>query len=130
SAIPPHIANHLVTTFKSYVQSIMRSLLSATSSPYVSFPRLLLRFIQSQAKRNSTVSDFRDIFVGMIDTYKYEGQLLAMTNRLFEKDLFMGVAGVVRQRGKGWRPRRGTCEVCGGQFWGTDMNPLTLRTAP
>ncbi|CAG8624407.1 15631_t:CDS:1, partial [Dentiscutata heterogama] len=130
SAIPPHIANHLVTTFKSYVQSIVRSLLLATSSPYVSFPRLLLRFIQSQAKRNSTVSDFRDIFAGMIDTYKYEGQLLAMTNRLFEKDLFRGVAGVVRQRGKGWRPRRGTCEVCGGQFWGTDMNPLTLRTAP
>ncbi|CAG8700145.1 4662_t:CDS:2, partial [Acaulospora morrowiae] len=130
SAIPPHIANHLITTFKSYVQSIMRSLLLSTSSPYVSLPRLLLRFIQSQAKRNSTVSDFRDIFVGMIDTYKYEGQLLAMTNRLFEKDLFMGVAGVVRQRGKGWRPRRGTCEVCGGQFWGTDLSPLTLRTTP
>ncbi|GES89751.1 golgi complex component [Rhizophagus clarus] len=49
SPIPPHIANHLVTTFKS--------------------------FIQSQAKRNSTVSDFRDIFVGMIDTYKYEDAL-------------------------------------------------------
>ncbi|CAG8462142.1 3794_t:CDS:10 [Diversispora eburnea] len=130
TAIPPHIANHLITTFKSYVQSIMRSLLLSTSSPYVSLPRLLLRFIQSQAKRNSTVSDFKDIFVGMIDTYKYEGQLLAMTNRLFEKDLFMGVAGVVRQRAKGWRPRRGTCEVCGGQFWGTDMNPLTLRTTP
>ncbi|CAG8499382.1 17627_t:CDS:10, partial [Acaulospora colombiana] len=127
SAIPPHVANHLITTFKSYVQSIMRSLLLSTSSPYVSVPRLLLRFMQSSTKRNSTVADLREIFVGMIDTYKYEGQLLAMTNRLFEKDLFMGVAGVVRQRGKGWRPRRGTCEVCGGQFWGTD---LTLRTAP
>ncbi|CAG8447350.1 141_t:CDS:10 [Funneliformis mosseae] len=127
SPIPPHIANHLITTFKSYVQSIMRSLLLSTSSPYVSLPRLLLRFM-SEAKKNSTVSDFRDIFVGMIDTYKYEGQLLAMTNRLFEKDLFMGVAGVVRQRGKGWRPRRGACEVCGGQFWGTELNnPLTLR---
>ncbi|POG71025.1 Golgi CORVET complex core vacuolar protein 8-domain-containing protein [Rhizophagus irregularis DAOM 181602=DAOM 197198] len=128
SPISPYIANHLVTTFKSYVQSIMRSLLLSTSSPYVSLPRLLLRFIQSQAKRNSTVSDFRDIFVGMIDTYKYEGQLLAMTNRLFEKDLFMNVAGVVRQRGKGWRPRRGACEVCGVQFWGTDLNHLNLRT--
>ncbi|KAG9304504.1 hypothetical protein G9A89_020068 [Geosiphon pyriformis] len=127
--VPPHIANHLITTFKSYVQSIMRSLLLSTSS-YVSLPRLLLRFIQSQSKRNSTVADFREIFVGMIDTYKYEGQLLAMTNRLFEKDLFRGVAGVVRQRGKGWRPRRGTCEVCGGQFWGTDLTPLTLRTTP
>ncbi|RHZ52600.1 hypothetical protein Glove_460g50 [Diversispora epigaea] len=72
TAIPPHIANNLITTFKSYVQSIMRSLLLSTSSPYVSLPRLLLRFIQSQAKRNSTVSDFKDIFVGMIDTYKYE----------------------------------------------------------
>ncbi|CAG8450618.1 11124_t:CDS:10 [Ambispora leptoticha] len=125
--VPTHIANHLMTTFKSYVQSIMRSLLLSTSKD-VSLPRLLLRFIQSQSKRNSTVADFREIFVGMIDTYKYEGQLLAMTNRLFEKDLFWGVAGVVRQRGKGWRPRRGTCEVCGGQFWGTDLTPLTLRT--
>ncbi|CAG8720712.1 19773_t:CDS:2, partial [Racocetra fulgida] len=129
SAIPPHIANHLVTTFKSYVQSIMRSLLLATSSPYVSFPRLLLRFIQSQAKRNSTVSDFRDIFVGMIDTYKYEGQLLAMTNRLFEKDLFMGVAGVVRQRGKGWRPRRGTSSEKETTHSSTISNPANIADA-
>ncbi|CAG8483775.1 10453_t:CDS:10, partial [Paraglomus occultum] len=127
--VPAHIANDLITTFKSYVQLIMRSLLLSTSSPYVSLPRLLLRFIQSQSKRNSTVADFRDIFVGMIDTYKYEGQLLAMTNRLFEKDLFGGVAGVVRQRGKGWRPRRGTCEVCGGQFWGTDLTPTASCTS-
>ncbi|CAJ0895772.1 12877_t:CDS:10 [Entrophospora sp. SA101] len=128
SPIPTHIADLLITTFKSYVQSILRSLLLSTSSPYVSLPRLLLKFIRSQSRRNSTVADFRDIFIGMIDTYKYESQLLTLTNRLFEKDLFMGVASVVKQRGKGWRPRRGTCEVCGGHFWGTDISLLNHQT--
>ncbi|KAG0236502.1 Vacuolar protein sorting-associated protein 8 [Actinomortierella wolfii] len=71
--------------------------------------------------RKARFADFREIFVGMLDTYKYEGQLLEMTNNLFERDLFLGVRKIVKTRAKGWRPRKRNCEICGGAFWGPEI---------
>lgn len=124
--VPKSLKSHLVASFKSYVQSILTSLLLSTSSPQVSLPRLLLRLIQSQAHGGTTFADFRDIFLGMLDTYKYEGQLLAMTNRLFEKDLFIGVQSVVQKRNRGWRPRKALCEICNAPFLGIEPVRLPL----
>jgi hypothetical protein len=106
------VQQHVITSFKSFVQSILTSLLLSTS-PQVSLPRLLLRLIDSQTKGETTFADFRDIFLSMLDTYKYEGQLLALTNRLFDRDLFLGVQDMVRRRGKGWRPQTMACASCG-----------------
>ncbi|CAO3692358.1 unnamed protein product [Umbelopsis ramanniana] len=110
--MPSNLHDLIVSSFKSFVQSILTSLLLSTSSPHVSLPRLLLRLIQSQAKGDTTFADFRDIFLGMLDTYKYEGHLLEMTNRLFEQDLFVGVRSVIQKKSRGWRPRRIVCEIC------------------
>ncbi|CAO3585498.1 unnamed protein product [Absidia cylindrospora] len=109
--LPLGVQQHVIYTFKSFVQSILTSLLLSTS-PQVSLPRLLLRLIDSQTKGETTFADFRDIFLSMLDTYKYEGQLLALTNRLFDRDLFLGVQDMVRQRGKGWRPQAMICAIC------------------
>ncbi|ORX61405.1 hypothetical protein DM01DRAFT_1299341 [Hesseltinella vesiculosa] len=113
SYLPVGVQQHLVQTSKSFVQSILTSLLLSTS-PQVSLPRLLLRLIDSQTKGETTFEDFRDIFLSMLDTYKYEGQLLALTNRLFDRDVFLGVQDMVRQRGKGWRPQVMMCVICRG----------------
>ncbi|KAG0190180.1 Vacuolar protein sorting-associated protein 8 [Apophysomyces sp. BC1034] len=110
-AMPAGLHQHVVSSFKSYVQSILTSLLLSTS-PQVSLPRLLLRLIHSQSQGETTFADFRDIFLSMLDTYKYEGKLLEMTNRLFDRDLFGGVQEMVRKKGRGWRPRRAVCEIC------------------
>ncbi|GAB5590440.1 hypothetical protein Unana1_05340 [Umbelopsis nana] len=112
SNMPSSLHDLIVSSFKSFVQSILTSLLLSTSSPHVSLPRLLLRLIQSQAHGDTTFADFRDIFLGMLDTYKYEGHLLEMTNRLFEQDLFVGVRSVIQKKSRGWRPRRIVCEIC------------------
>ncbi|KAI8073344.1 hypothetical protein BC940DRAFT_291112 [Gongronella butleri] len=113
TCLPIGIQQHLTHTFKSFVQSILTSLLLSTS-PQVSLPRLLLRLIDAQTKGDTTFEDFRDIFLSMLDTYKYEGQLLQLTNRLFDRDLFHGVQEMVRQRGKGWRPQTMMCSICRG----------------
>ncbi|KAI7859751.1 hypothetical protein BDC45DRAFT_563794 [Circinella umbellata] len=106
------LKEHIVSSFKSFVQSILTHLLLSTS-PQVSLPRLLSRLIESQARGENTFADFRDIFRSMLDTYKYEGKLLEMTNRLFDRDLFKGVDDMVRGKNRGWRPRRGVCDLCG-----------------
>ncbi|KAM3583331.1 hypothetical protein VKS41_004245 [Umbelopsis sp. WA50703] len=110
--MPLFLHDLIISSFKSFVQSILTSLLLSTSSPHVSLPRLLLRLIQSQTNSETTFADFRDIFLGMLDTYKYEGQLLEMTNRLFEQDLFVGIRSVIQKKSRGWRPRRIICEIC------------------
>ncbi|KAI8145911.1 Golgi CORVET complex core vacuolar protein 8-domain-containing protein [Fennellomyces sp. T-0311] len=112
TTIPQGLQQHIVSSFKSFVQSILTHLLLSTS-PQVSLPRLLSRLIESQARGENTFADFRDIFRSMLDTYKYEGKLLEMTNRLFDRDLFKGVEDMVRGKGRGWRPRRGVCDICG-----------------
>ncbi|KAI7867172.1 Golgi CORVET complex core vacuolar protein 8-domain-containing protein [Spinellus fusiger] len=109
--IPQGLHQHIVSSFKSHVQSILASLLLSTS-PQVSLPRLLLRLIHSQTRGETTFADFRDIFLSMLDTYKYEGKLLKMTNQLFDRDLYSSVKEMVRKKGRGWRPRRAICEIC------------------
>lgn len=114
SVIPQGLYHHIVFSFKSFVQTILTHLLQSTSpQKQGTLPRLLSRLIDSQARCASTFADFRDIFKSILDTYKYEGKLLEMTNRLFERDLFAGVNEMVKGKGKGWKPRRGACEECG-----------------
>ncbi|KAI9307508.1 Golgi CORVET complex core vacuolar protein 8-domain-containing protein [Cunninghamella echinulata] len=110
-SLPIGVQQYIISTFKSFVQSILTSLLLSTS-PQVSLPRLLLRLIDSQTKGETTFADFRDIFLSMLDTYKYEGQLLELTNRLFDRDLFLGVQENVRHHKKGWRPQSTLCTIC------------------
>jgi len=118
------VIDQLSNNFKGFVQSILATLLLSTSTPQVSLPSLLRRLLQSESAEGGELnrfSDFKDIFLGMLDTFKYEGQLLEMTNGLFERDLFMGVQLVAKSRAKGWRPRKGSCEICGGAFWGPNI---------
>ncbi|KAI9264371.1 Golgi CORVET complex core vacuolar protein 8-domain-containing protein [Phascolomyces articulosus] len=112
ATIPQGLQQHIESSFKSFVQSILTHLLLSTS-PQVSLPRLLSRLIESQVRGENTFADFRDIFRSMLDTYKYEGKLLEMTNRLFDRDLFKGVEDMVRGKERGWRPRRAVCDICG-----------------
>ncbi|KAG0047133.1 Vacuolar protein sorting-associated protein 8 [Gryganskiella cystojenkinii] len=119
------VIDQLSNNFKGFVQSILATLLLSTSTPQVSLPSLLRRLLKSESADEggdlNRFSDFKDIFLGMLDTFKYEGQLLEMTNGLFERDLFMGVQLVAKSRAKGWRPRKGNCEICGGAFWGPNI---------
>ncbi|KAF9568372.1 Vacuolar protein sorting-associated protein 8 [Mortierella alpina] len=119
-----HVMDQLSNNFKGFVQSILATLLLSTSTPQVSLPSLLRRLLRSEAADDGGMnrfSDFKEIFLGMLDTFKYEGQLLEMTNGLFERDLFLGVQLIAKSRSKGWRPRKGNCEICGGAFWGPNI---------
>ncbi|CAO3662203.1 unnamed protein product [Rhizopus stolonifer] len=116
NTVPAEIHQRIIFSFKSFVQSILTSLLLSTS-PQVSLPRLLLRLIDSQSRGETTFADFRDIFLNMLDTYRYEGKLLEMTNRLFDRDLFTSMQDMVSKQGKGWRPGRAVCEICGSSIF-------------
>ncbi|KAK4684678.1 vacuolar protein sorting-associated protein 8, partial [Tremellales sp. Uapishka_1] len=105
----------VMDTLRSLVQETLASLVSS-SSPSLSFPRLFKRLVEASTGGNGNgraYSEFRTILSGMLDSYRAEGDMLAMTIRLVEADLFVNVDEMVRARQKGWRPGQGVCGVCG-----------------
>ncbi len=110
-------------TLRGLIQSTLSSLVSSSSSSALSFPRLFKRLVESSTSTNKVVkkgraySEFRMILMGMLDSYKAEGDMLSMSIRLIEADLFRDVEELTMKRMRGWRPTIfGICTSCGGRL--------------
>lgn len=91
-------------------------LISSTSSETLALPHLVRRLMDNSA--GSTYAEYKDILDSMLDTYRFEGDLLSTSKRLIESDLHEHVQELVRTRGTGWRPNTsGVCEACGRSVW-------------
>ncbi|KDQ21722.1 hypothetical protein BOTBODRAFT_123565 [Botryobasidium botryosum FD-172 SS1] len=105
-----------ISALRSLVQESFSALMSRLSSRELSFPRLFKRLVDSSAAAHpsakSLYTEFRIILTGMLDTYGSEGDLLIMTNRLVEHDLFETIEEYANARVKGWRMGRMACRTC------------------
>jgi len=113
---PPQSLDSLVLdSLRSLVQETLSSLVSSTSNTsLLSFPRLFKHLVEasstpttpggSQAKDPRAYSEFRSILTGMMDTYRSDTEVLGVTIRLVERDLFQSVKEMTKERAKGWRP--------------------------
>ncbi|TYJ55317.1 hypothetical protein B9479_004040 [Cryptococcus floricola] len=109
----------VLDTLRSLVQETLASLVSS-SSPSLSFPRLFKRLVEAststskQSAKGRAYSEFRTILVGMLDSYRAEGEMLSMTTRLVEADLGEVASDFVKESVKGWRAELGKeCGECG-----------------
>ncbi|KAF3919811.1 hypothetical protein ABW20_dc0109536 [Dactylellina cionopaga] len=103
------------------VHDVFTALLSATSAGgqnTTSFLRILRAFLNRAAITSPSLSDLRNVLASIFDTYTYEEQLLALSGRLLEKDLFLRVEDAATLRQKGWKPKGQFCEGCGKKVWG------------
>lgn len=99
------------------------SALVASSSAHLSFPRLFKRLVDTAPetregktrpkKKGRVYSEFRSILTGMLESYRSETEMLVMTTRLMQDDLFGNVRLMTEKRQAGWRPSQGICEGCG-----------------
>lgn len=119
------------------------SALVASSSAHLSFSRLFKRLVDSsdtddatnneevregkkmkgvKARKNARGRDyaqFRGILMGMLESYRAESDMLTMTTRLVQDDLFDHVKSLKEKREAGWRPVEwGQCAECGKGFGG------------
>lgn len=94
------------------LRSLLGESLSALVSAPLSFPRLFKRLVDSSTKRSKAYKDFRAILTGMLDSYRAEGEMLTLTVRLVEADLFVSVNEVTEQRQMGWSLTSDSCAVC------------------
>jgi hypothetical protein len=100
------------------IRSLVGESLSALVSAPLSFPRLFKRLVDSSSKRSRAYKDFREILTGMLESYRSEGEMLTMTVRLVEADLFVSVKEMTDRRQAGWSLSSRYCNICGNELLG------------
>jgi hypothetical protein len=120
---PPPPTQRALSRLRSLVQATFSSLVSASAARGrgrgVSFPRLFTRLVEQTtttttgAKSGGTpYTEFRAILTGMMEAYRAEGDMLAITKHLLDRDVFETVEMAARARARGWAPSVGTCAGC------------------
>jgi hypothetical protein len=111
-------AQHALASLRSLVQTTFSALVSASAGRGrgrgVSFPRLFTRLVETTTSAGVTkqYTEFRTILTGMMEAYRAEGDMLAITKHLLDRDVFETVEMAARARARGWAPRAGTCAGC------------------
>ena len=119
SPTPALNPNPLLEQLRPLVQHTFTALLTSTSSnPSLSFLRILRAFLTRASLSSPNLSDLRTVLASIFSAYAYEESILALANRLLDKDLFVNVSVATARRQRGWRPRGSTCEGCGRRVWG------------
>ncbi|KAM0745686.1 hypothetical protein T439DRAFT_307526 [Meredithblackwellia eburnea MCA 4105] len=132
---PQSLSPRASDTISSLIPSALSSLVSTTSSRDVSFPKLMRRLIESNARSpaaDRSYAEFKAIVTSMLDTYAFEGDLLALTSRISSQDLFEHVAELKSQCEVGWRARGELCAECAQSVWGPEgpgTSPPMSRSA-
>ncbi|KAJ7287486.1 Golgi CORVET complex core vacuolar protein 8-domain-containing protein [Mycena rebaudengoi] len=103
-----------LSVLRSLVQDTFGALVSISSTRAVSFPRLFKRLVTSatHASTGTQYTEFRTILTGMLESYRSDGDMLAISKNLVDRDLFETVAEATRERARGWAPHSPTCAVC------------------
>ncbi|KAL8935998.1 MAG: hypothetical protein Q9211_004406 [Gyalolechia sp. 1 TL-2023] len=122
----PFDASKLATGLRTMVQETFTALLSATSIPQghealrtdVSFLRILRAFLKHASASSPSLANLRSVLSTIFSAYSYEESLLALANRLLDKDVFVHVEEADRLSRRGWRPLGQVCEGCGRRVWG------------
>ncbi len=116
----------LIRDLRMVVQETFTALLATTSAPHtndarrtdVSFLRIFRAFLSRASLSSPSLSNLRAVLGAIFSAYSYEESLLALANRLLDKDLFVHVAEADGLRRRGWRPLGQVCEGCGRRVWG------------
>lgn len=119
-------SSKLIQVLRKTVQETFTALLATTSAPRTddlrrqdgSFLRILRAFLSRASLSSPSLSNLRAVLATIFSAYAYEESLLALANRLLDKDLFVHVTEADHLRRRGWRPLGQVCEGCGRRVWG------------
>jgi hypothetical protein len=110
-----------IATFQDLLPLIVLLISQTTSSNRISFSNLVRRLIESSSTEFSTVipnnsricsNEFRTIILMIMDTYRFEGNVLEVTGQLIDKDLFEHVDRLAKAKERGIRPADLKCFQC------------------
>ena len=106
----------IMSSLRSLVQDAFAALVTVSSTKAVSFPRLFKRLVDPALHRHKSVgmpyTEFRTILSSMLDSYRFEQDLLAINKKVIGRDLFDALEGLTIARQKGWTPSSSRCPIC------------------
>ncbi|EJD02930.1 lateendosome to vacuole transport-family protein [Fomitiporia mediterranea MF3/22] len=106
----------VISSLRGLVQYSFTSLVAVSSTKAVSFPRLFKRLVDSTAHSHSQsgakYAEFRNIITSMLESYRSEGDLLAMSKRIIDTDFFDTYEDLTKERSKGWPAASSKCLTC------------------
>ncbi|KDE07693.1 hypothetical protein MVLG_02152 [Microbotryum lychnidis-dioicae p1A1 Lamole] len=118
---PEPLSPRAQDVLSSLIPSALSSLVSTTSTREVSFPDLMRRIIDSNARSpagDRAYREFKAIVTSMLDTYVSEGEFLQLTSSIASQDLFEYVETLQVEGAKGWRAKGQVCAECLQSVWG------------
>ncbi|KAL1406083.1 hypothetical protein Q8F55_007766 [Vanrija albida] len=123
-------------SLRGLVQDTLQALLSTSSSTTPSFARLFKRLVEaapSDSKRKNkkgknkkgdggapgarAYSEFRTILSGMLDSFKGDAEVLALSTRLVDADVYDLLEEKVIKTQAGWRSTQTVCSICNKELW-------------
>jgi vacuolar protein sorting-associated protein 8 len=118
--------NLVVSSLRTVVQNVFTALLKATTASRetsgdrhdFSFLQILRAFLTQAAASSPSLAELRAVISSIFSAYAYEESLLALSNAMLDKDLFVHVDEIAKLRSRGWRPRGQVCEICRHRVWG------------
>ncbi|KAJ7072283.1 Golgi CORVET complex core vacuolar protein 8-domain-containing protein [Mycena amicta] len=126
------VLEETLSALRSLVQSTFGALVSISSTRAVSFPRLFKRLVTSatDASTGTQYTEFRTILTAMLESYRSDGDMLAISKKLVDRDLFDTIANAMKERARGWAPNGLHCVVCGKLLHGGEglMQIVVPRT--
>lgn len=97
----------LLSSLQALVQESLSSLVVSASDTSLSFPALFKRLLDASSaddgQARGSYGEFRAILGGMLDTYKQDAEMISVTIRLLQGDVFDALALQSVAVGRGWR---------------------------
>ena len=95
-----------LSSLRDLVQNTFASLVTISSTRAVSFPRLFKRLVDPGLYADSTpgtpYTEFRTILTGMLESYRSDGDMLSISQKLLHRDVFDTVEEYTKEKMRGW----------------------------
>ena len=120
-----------LSSLRDLVQNTFASLVTISSTRAVSFPRLFKRLVDPGLYADSTpgtpYTEFRTILTGMLESYRSDGDILSISQKLLNRDVFDTVEEYTKEKMRGWSVRY-LCSHCHQTLSQHDGSAGTNRT--
>lgn len=95
-----------LSSLRDLVQNTFASLVTISSTRAVSFPCLFKRLVDPRLYADSTpgtpYTEFRTILTGILESYRSDGDMLSISRKLLNRDVFDTVEEYTKEKMRGW----------------------------
>ncbi|XP_072048156.1 LOW QUALITY PROTEIN: vacuolar protein sorting-associated protein 8 homolog [Amphiura filiformis] len=105
------LSEKTAAAFKDLTRHVLNSMMG-----HIALPAILQKIMQDPAYSSGKFGEFRELLLGMLDTYNYEKTLLKTTNNLLHQDLYTSLKNLTLAANSGLVPRQECCFLCGCSY--------------